>query len=71
MMWVAYIAIAIAIICIIIALRCIQIDYWVRKYATTDFKALNDTKLRFTDTMKHHRAMRNEFKQLKKHNNNA
>ena len=41
-----------AIISILVALRCIYIEHPIRTYADNDFKALNDTKIKFSDTTK-------------------
>ena len=41
-----------AIISILVALRCIYIEHHIRTYADNDFKALNDTKIKFSDTTK-------------------
>lgn len=62
------ISVLIAILSIVVALRCIWIDWCMKRYAD-DFIALRDTKMTHKDTLKHHNRIKNELKQLKKQRN--
>ena len=62
------ISVLVAILSIVVALRCIWIDWCIKQHAD-DFLALRDTKITHKDTLKHHNRIKKELKQLKKQTN--
>ncbi len=62
------ISVLIAILSIVVAMRCVWIDWCIKRY-TDEYIALRDTKMTHTDTLKHHNRIKKELKQLKKQRN--
>jgi 5-bromo-4-chloroindolyl phosphate hydrolysis protein len=62
------ISVLIAILSIVVAIRCVWIDWCIKRY-TDEYVALRDTKMTHKDTLKHHNRIKKELKELKKQTN--